>query len=60
MKGVIVLSSRGVFVKEAHREARCCSGSWACFPKSEHLSSTDQYQQASDPLKESEKDVIDD
>lgn len=26
----------GGFVKVTHREARCCSGSWACSPQSEH------------------------
>lgn len=45
-------SSRGGFVKVTHREGHCCSGSWACSPKSEHLFSTDLYQQVSGPLKE--------
>lgn len=51
----MVESSGGGFVKVTHREARCCSGSWAYSPESEHLFSTDLYQQASGPLKDSKK-----
>lgn len=53
----MVESSGGGFVKVTHREARCCSGSWAYSPESEHLFSTDLYQQASGPLKDSKKNV---
>lgn len=52
---------RGGFVKVTHREARCCSGSWACSPKSERLFSTDPYQRASGPSNErGKKSVTDD
>lgn len=58
VRSVIVESSRGGFVKVTHREARCCSGSWACSPTSEHLFSTELYQQASGPFKRKEKKCI--
>lgn len=41
----------GSFVKITHREARCCSGSWACSPQSEHSFLTELCQQPSDPSK---------
>lgn len=55
MRSDIVESSRGGFVKVTHKEARCCSGSWACSQQSEHLFLTDLYQQPSGPLKNGKK-----
>lgn len=55
MKSVVVESTKGVFVKGTHREARCCSGSWACSPELELVFSTELYQRASSPLKQKKK-----
>ena len=50
LSSVTVESSRGGAVKATHMEARCCSGSWTCSPRSERSSSTDRYQRPSGPL----------
>lgn len=56
MKSVTIKSSNVLngFFKVTHREARCCSGSWACSPESERVFSTDLYQQVLNPLKTKE------
>lgn len=48
---------RLTFFKVTHREAHCCSGSWACFPGSQHVFLTDLYQQVSCPLKQKNKTI---